>query len=170
MVVKRWSSVFFLMVILPITIILINPTAFFVLMSLLTLAVTGSSLTKLTVLNFASDSYIERSGLVQMQSSMTQKEAILRQVMIVGLHVLMLVFFAYTFFITDLVWLKTAAVVVAICWMADMVRSGINFNRGGIADGEWTWKDAVAEGFIWFQNISSIVLVIAAFAVKFFLI
>lgn len=170
MVLKHWSSVFFLVVVLPITVILINPTAFFVLMSLTILAVTGSSLTKLTVLNFASDAYIDRIGFAQIKNSMTHKEALLQHVMIIGLHLLMLVFFAYTFFITDLVWLKTAAVLVALCWMADMVRSGINFNRGGISDGEWTWKDSVAEGFIWFQNTSSIVLVISAFAVKFFLI
>ncbi len=169
MVIKHWSSAFFLMVVLPITVILINPTAFFVLMSLITLVVTGSSLKKLAVLNFASDAYVDRCGFMQPQAPVTHKESVLKQAMICGLHLLMLVFFAYTFTATDSVWLKTAAVVVSLCWIVDMIRTGTNFVRGGISESDWTWRDSVAEGFIWFQNISSIGLVIAAFAVMFFL-
>lgn len=168
MVIKHWYSVFFLMIVLPITVILINPTAFFVLMSLITLAVTGSSLKKLAILNFAPDFYIERCGLPQSQVVMSRKEAALKHTMIFGLHLLLLVFFAYTFLATELIWLKAAAVIVSLCWIIDMVRTKINAVRGGIAEGDWTWKDSVAEFFIWFQNIASILLVIAAFAVKFF--
>lgn len=168
MVIKRWSSAFFLMVVLPVAVILINPTAFFVLMSLMTLVVAGSSLKKLAILNFAPDSYIDRCGLPQAQVPATHKEAVLKHVMILGLHLLLLTFFAYTFLATDFVWLKTAAIAVSLCWIIDMIRTEINSIRGGIAEGEWTWRDTAAEGFIWFQNIASITLVVAAFAVKFF--
>ena len=169
MVIRHWSSAFFLLAVLPAAVALINPTAFFVLMCLMTLTVTGKSLKKLVILNFASDAYICQHIGSGRPMPETKKEIRLRHAMILGMNLLMILFFIFVLFAADLLWLKCLAAVVALCWTVDLGRTAFRFWRGEVRNREWGWKDTAAECFIWFQNIASVVLVVCAFSFMFFI-
>lgn len=167
MLIKNRISLVALMVALPIMLVLISIDSFFVLMSILILLISGKSLRQLYVLNFGSDAAFEAMELRASRRQMNEKDRQLNRMMVFLLNLLFIIFFAYTYFAIDNVFIRIAAGITAANWIYDMARTFIPHKVAVDNNEEWTIKDTLAEIFLWFHNILTIAVVAVTFAVKF---
>ena len=168
MLIRSRFSLFMLMVVLPVTIALINIESFFVLTSILILFISGKSLRQLFILNFGSDSAFEALEQQHQQRQMLdEKSRKLNRMMVFLLNLLFIIFFVYIFFISDNIVLRSAAIIAAASWVFDMLRTFAPKKQMIDSNEGWTFKDTLAEVFLWFHNLSTIAVVAVVFAVNF---
>lgn len=121
---------------------------------------------QLYILNFGSDAAFEAMELRALRRQTNEKDRLLNRMMVFLLNLLFIIFFVFTYFAIDNVFLRIAAGITAANWIYDMARTFIP-HKAAVNNEEWTIKDTLAEIFLWFHNILTIAVVAVAFAVKF---
>jgi|GEM_PF-2756064 len=168
MLIRSRISLFAFMVALPVMLAFISLDSLFVLMSILILLISGKSLRQLYILNFGSDAAFEAMELRALRRQTNEKDRQLNRMMVFLLNLLFIIFFVFTYFAVDNVFLRIAAGITVANWIYDMARSFIPHKATANTNNEeWTFKDTLAEIFMWFHNVLTIAVVAVAFAVKF---
>ena len=151
----------------PIAALLINSDAFFIIMTLLILAVSSKSLKQLFILNFASDKAYEKYITKTTKAPCSNKELLLSRAIIFSLNALVVLFFIYTFFITKNIMLRITAASITAIWMFDIFKTiGSIYSAKTSEESAWNWRDNLTEAFMWLQNISSIIFIVILLALK----
>lgn len=146
--------------------LLINPDAFFVITMLLIIMVSSKSLKQLFILNFASDAAYEKY-ISEARPPSTKKELFLSRTVIFCLNALFVLFFVYAFLTTTSILIKIISAVITATWSYDILKTLANILSPKSSDSNWTWKDNLAETYMWLQNIASIVFTVVLFAARF---
>jgi len=168
MVIKSRFAAFMLMVIAPLAIVLISIESFFVLTSILVIFTSGKSLRQLFMLNFRSDeAFFELEQNACRLESLDENARKINRMVVFLLNLLLIVFFIYIFVLSNNIFLRIAAGLVATNWIYDMLRTFTRADQTNDDNEEWTFKDTLAEIFLWSHNISTIVVVAIAFVVMF---
>ena len=166
MVIRSKFSLFMFML-APVIIAIINIESFFVLTSILILFTSGKSLKRLYIVNFGSDAAFDAlEQKYHQRKSLDEQTRQLNRTMIFLLNLLFIIFFVYTYFVGDSVLLRVASLVTVANWIYDMLRTFVP--QAKMSDNsEWTFKDTLAEFFLWFHSILTVLVVVAVFAIKF---
>ena len=167
LVIKSRLSAFMLMIVMPMAIALICNESFFVLTSILVVFVSAKSLKQLFALNFCSDEAFseleQQSYRLQVADENARK---LNRTIVFLLNLLLIIFFVYICVVSNNIFLRLTSGLVAANWIYDMLRT---FTRDNDVDDseEWTFKDTLAEIYLWSHNVLTIAVVVFAFIVKF---
>ena len=158
---------FLYLVALPAAIAWVSLDSFFILTSILVVLISAKSLRQLCIVNFGSEeAFAQLEQQNYQRFTPCEKTVKANRMMIFLLNLLFVIFFLYTFFVSDIVFLRIASGLAVTNWIYDMMRTFMRSQDVDESD-EWTFKDTLSEFFLWFHNILTIVVVVAVFAVKF---
>jgi hypothetical protein len=89
---------------------------------------------------------------------------------IISMDLMIIVYFVFTFFILNVLFLKALAIILIANWVYDIIGvidNMINTGDTGTVDeeDEFTWKDRLYELYLWLHNIATIGFIAVTFFV-----
>ncbi|MGE4283281.1 MAG: hypothetical protein AB7G87_06115 [Clostridia bacterium] len=182
MSVKNLFMMIFMVVFFPAMIIFCNIDAFFLIMSVIIILLSLGSIRTLII---SSQAEIDEEELEDEDEDEDGEESFaevgealgidarrLNYGFIIAMNLVIIIYFLYTFFITDILLLKAVAIILIADWIYDLIGvidNMLNIGKDDIDgdDDEFTWKDRLYELYLWMHDIVTIIFIAGTFFFKY---